>query len=126
MTTRILLASAVLATCVTVTLAQSNVLPATALMKENGRYMYGVLGRMAKGEVAYDQAKVDEAIAKLAEDAAKIPAAFPESSKGKVTPDSRYSTSTKAWDNRADFEEYAKNLSKVISDNRGKIKSLEG
>ena len=90
-------------------------------MKDMSQPMYGVLNRMVKGEVPYDQAKASEALAKLADVAPKIPQAFPASSKGKTSPDTRYSASPKVWDNRADFEEYASNLAKTIADSRGKV-----
>ena len=123
---RVVLAVAAAAVSVTVVSAQSNVLPSTATMKGMSQPMYGVLNRMVKGEVPYDQAKANEAIAKLADTAPKIPQAFPATSKGKTSPDTRYSASPKVWENRADFEEYATNLAKTIADNRGKVTSLDG
>ncbi len=126
MIVRTLIAAAAAAVGVTAVSAQSEVLSSTKLMREQGQAMYRVLNGMVKGEVPYDQAKANEAIATLAGTAPKIPEAFPASIKGKTTSDSRFSTSPKAWDNRADFEEYAKNLAKAIADNRGKITSLEG
>ncbi len=126
MISRVLLAAAVAALGMTAVSAQSDVLPSTALMKEQSQAMYGVLNRMAKGEIPYDQAKANDAIAKLATLTSKIPGAFPASSKGKMSPNTRYSASPKIWDNRADFEEYATNLAKAIADNRGKITGLDG
>ena len=123
---RIVLAVAAAAIGITAVSAQSNVLPGTVAMKDMSQPMYGVLNRMVKGEVPYDQAKASEALAKLADVAPKIPQAFPASSKGKTSPDTRYSASPKVWDNRADFEEYASNLAKTIADSRGKVTSLEG
>ena len=105
--------------------AQSGQLPSTTLMKEQGAAMYGILNRMAKGEMPYDQAKVDEALAKLATTSANIPKAFPESSKGKSSPDTRYYASPKVWETRSDFEEYAANVSKAVQDSRGKVKNLD-
>jgi cytochrome c556 len=118
-------------TCISVALSQwaladTEVLPSTALMKEQSQAMYRVLDKMVKGELPYDQGKANAAVDKLVMTSAKIPQAFPESIKGKTSTNSRYSTSPKAWSNRADFEEYAKNLSKAIAENRSKITSLEG
>ncbi|MBI3759978.1 MAG: cytochrome c [Deltaproteobacteria bacterium] len=123
---RALMAAAAVAIGVTAVSAQSEVLSSTKLMREQGQAMYRVLNGMVKGEMPYDQAKADEALATLAGTAPKIPEAFPASIKGKTTPDSRFSTSAKAWENRADFEDYAKNLAKAIAENRGKVTSLEG
>ena len=125
MRNRFVAAIAIIALGATAVVAQSALLSSTSLMRDQARSMYSVLNKMVKGEIPYDQAKVDDAVAKLAADAAKIPAAFPASIKGKTSPDSRYSSSPKVWDNRADFEEYASNLSKAINEFRGKAKSLE-
>jgi cytochrome c556 len=51
-------------------------------MKENGKNLGSVLGAMAKGEKPYDQAAVDAAVAKLAENAKAIGTLFPENTKG--------------------------------------------
>jgi cytochrome c556 len=118
----ILTAVAVSATAV---LAQSDDLSSTKLMKEQAGAMYGVLNRMQKGEIPFDQAKAEEALAKLATTSAQIPAAFPASNKGKSSPGSHFTASAKVWDNRADFEEYAHNLAKAIGDQKGKITSLD-
>ena len=126
MITRIVFAVAAAAIGATAVWAQSTALPSTTIMKELGQSAYGVLNRMVKGEIPYDQAKADEALAKMAAAAPKIPEAFPASSKGKSTPDSRFQASSKVWDTRSDFEEYAANLTKAITDNRGKVTSLDG
>ena len=123
---RTLMAAAAVAIGVTAVLAQSEVLSSTKLMREQGQAMYRVLNGMVKGEIPYDQTKANEALASLTASAPKIPEAFPASIKGKTTADSRFSSSSKIWENRADFEEYAKNLAKAIAENRGKVTSLEG
>jgi cytochrome c556 len=110
----------------TVSSAQQDVLSGTAIMRDMAQPMYRVLNRMVKGELPYDQSKADEALTAIVALTPKIPSAFPASNKGKVTPDSRYAASPKVWETRADFEEYAANLSKAISDNRSKVKSLAG
>ena len=125
MMTRIVLAIAVAAFGVTAVVAQSDLLSSTALMREQAQATYNVLNKMVKGEIPYEQAKVDDAVAKLVATAARIPQAFPASIKGKTSANTRYSASPKVWDNRADFEEYASNLSKAIVDLRGKAKSLD-
>ena len=106
--------------------AQSDKLPSTKLMSEQSQYLYRGLNLMVKGETPYDQGKADELFGKLIETAAKIPAAFPESSKGHAPPDARYSASPKVWENKADFEAHAAKLAKTLHDNRSKAKTLDG
>lgn len=126
MIVRIVLAGATLALGLTSVLAQSAVLPGTALMREQGQLAYRQLNGMVKGEIPYDKAKAEEAFDKLVDTSKKIPAAYPASSKGQSTADSRFSPSAKVWDNRADFEAHAAKLAKVIEDNRGKVGTLDG
>jgi cytochrome c556 len=106
--------------------AQSDLLPSTKLMREQGQHLYRGLNAMVKGEAPYDQAKVDELFGHLITTAAKIPEAFPESSKGKTSPNGRYSASPKVWENKAEFNEHVAKLSKAVQDNRAKAKTLDG
>lgn len=112
--------------CFASALAQSDVLPSTALMREQSQALYRDLNTMAKGEAPYDKAKAEAAIAKLKETSARIPAAFPESSKGKATPNGRYSASEKVWSDKAEFSTRAANMVKVINDNGSKVDTLDG
>ncbi|MGN6310946.1 MAG: c-type cytochrome [Xanthobacteraceae bacterium] len=84
-------------------------------MKENGKNIGGVLGAMAKGEKPYDQAAVDAAIAKLAENAKTMGTLFPENTKG-LKADGKYSASPKIWENRADFDSHVANYTKAINE----------
>lgn len=95
------------------------------LMKEQGRSMYGVLGRIERGQEPYDQAKVDAAFAQLAATAPKIKTLFPEDSKPKDMPTKGYIASEKIWQNKADFDQWADKLEKAIADNRAKVKDPE-
>ena len=123
---RTVLAATAVAIGLSSAVAQSDLLPSTKLMREQGQHLYRGLNLMAKGEVPYDQAKTDELFAKLIETASKIPAAFPESSKGKTPPDARYSASPKVWDNKAEFNARAAKLAKELQDNRAKAITLDG
>ncbi|MBN8975104.1 MAG: cytochrome c [Rhizobiales bacterium] len=84
-------------------------------MKENGKNLGGVLGAMAKGEKPYDQAAVDAAVAKLAENAKAIGTLFPENTKG-LKADGKYSASSKIWENRADFDSHVASYTKAVND----------
>ena len=96
-----------------------------ALMETQGNFTYNVLGGMARGRLPYDQAKVDEAFAQLAETSAKIPSLFPESSKGKTAAGSNYFTRDALWENKADVEARAAKLVKDVAELRSKVRSLE-
>ena len=106
--------------------AQSGVLPSTTLMGEQAQALYRELNGMVKGASPYDKAKADAAIATLKDTSSRIPSAFPESSKGKKSPNSRYSASPKVWENPDAFKAKAAALSKVINDNADKVSTLDG
>lgn len=92
------------------------------LMGANAKQFYGVLGRMQRGQEPYDQAKVDAAIATLAEDVGKIGAVF--SIKAMPEKRSDYDASPKIWENKADFDAKTAALVKAVADNRD-IKGLD-
>lgn len=122
---RILLAGAMLGLGATSLVAQSSPVRERALlMKEQGRAFYGTLNRMARGQDPYDQAKVDQAFAILAQTAPKLPALY-ASAKGE-DPDAGYFANAKVWDNKADFDARLAKLKKDIEENQPKAKSLDG
>jgi cytochrome c556 len=84
-------------------------------MKENGKNLGGVLAAMAKGEKPYDQAAVDAALAKLAENAKALGSQFPDSTKG-LKADGKYSASPKIWENRADFDSHVASYTKTVNE----------
>jgi len=123
---RSLVAGCALILCVVTVAAQENAVEErSALMKTQGNYTYRVLNGMVRGQAPYDQAKVDDAFAKLAETAAKLPSIFPESSKGKVAANSNYYASDKVWENKADVEARIAKLAKDVADLRAKVRSLD-
>jgi cytochrome c556 len=95
-----------------------------ATMKANGRALGGTLSPMAKGDKPYDQAAVDAAMATLADCVAKMPNAFPESTKG-MKAEGDYSTSPKVWEDKAGFDAKVASFSKVVTDARAKIKDVD-
>ena len=110
---------------VTYAAAQAGLLPATVLMREQGQLAYRDLNNMVKGEAPFDKAKVEDILAKLSATATKIPAAFPESSKGKISAEGKYSASPKVWEQAADFKASATKLQQVVDSYRGKIGTLD-
>ncbi|MEZ5787246.1 MAG: cytochrome c [Xanthobacteraceae bacterium] len=93
------------------------------LMAEQGKAM-GALTKIARGEVPYDQATVDQAFAALKESASELPDLFPPTAKGE-DPDSDYYASEKVWENKADFDARLKKLITEIDANAPKAKDVE-
>ena len=81
---------------------------------------------MAQGKEPFDQAKAEASLAKMAEIAAQLAPLWPPNSKPPANPDTKYSSSTKIWDNKPDFEAKLANLTKSIAESRGKAKDVDG
>jgi cytochrome c556 len=80
--------------------------------------------RMANGKQPFDQAKAEAGLAKMSEIAAQLPPLWPPDSKA-VPPLPRYSSSSKIWDNKPDFEAKLATMTKAVADSRGKAKDLD-
>ena len=93
------------------------------LMRAQGKSMYGVILKMTKGEIPYDQAAVDTAIAALAESVPTIPTVFATNPKEDVV-NATYGSSQKIWQNKADFDSKIPPVVKAIADVKGKIKDV--
>ena len=94
------------------------------LMKSQGRSMYGVLGKMVKGETKYDQAAIDKALNDLQTDVAKIATVFTPNPKEDVV-NANFGASQKIWQNKADLDGKIPAVTKVIEDTKGKIKDAD-
>jgi len=94
------------------------------LMKTLAKPMYGVLGRMVRGQTAYDQASIDAALVQLEEGVRKIPSVFATNPKEDVV-GADYGSSQKIWQNKADFESKIPPVTKAIADAKGKIKDAD-
>jgi cytochrome c556 len=95
-----------------------------ATMKANGRAVGGTLAPMAKGDKPYDQAAVDAALAVLADCVAKMPNAFPDSTKG-VKGEGDYSASPKVWDDKPAFAVKVEGFSKAVAEAKASIKDVD-
>src|SRR5216684_2373160 len=93
------------------------------LMRAQAKSMYGVIGKMLKGDIPYDQAAVDTAIADLEQSVGKIATVFTPNPKEDVK-DATYGSSQKIWQNKADFDSKIPPVAKAIADVKGKIKDL--
>lgn len=121
---RPVLALTILAIGVSAAVAQQEAVKARKdLMSDNGKQFYGVLGRIQRGQMPYEQAKVDAALAALSEDAGKLGPAFAPN----VMPasSSDYDASAKVWQNKADFDAKVASFVKAVADNRSSVKDLE-
>ncbi|MGQ0681314.1 cytochrome c [Bradyrhizobium sp.] len=113
---RVLLAAAVVAAGASAVMAQQQVaVQQQNLMKAQARSMYGVLGKMVKGDTPFDKAAADAALKALADDVAKIPTVFATNPKQDVK-DATYGSSRKIWQNKADFDNKVPYVTKAIAD----------
>ena len=93
------------------------------LMRGQAKPMYGVILKMVKGEIPYDQAAVDASLKDLEESVPKIPTVFATNPKQDVV-NATYGASQKLWQNKADFDAKVPPVSKAIADAKGKIKDV--
>jgi cytochrome c556 len=90
------------------------------LMRSQAKSMYGVILKMTKGEIPYDQKQVDAAIADREQSVAKIAKTFEVNPKQDVV-NAHYGSSPKVWQNKADFDSKIPPVQKAIADVKGKI-----
>lgn len=90
------------------------------LMRSQAKSMYGVILKMTKGEIPYDQKAVDQAVASLEADVAKIAKTFEANPKQNVV-NATYGSSPKVWQHKADFDSKVPPVQKAIADVKGKI-----
>jgi len=113
---RVLVAAAVLTLGVSTVLAQQEVaVQQQNLMKTQGKSMYGVVLKMAKGEIPFDKAAADAALKALAEEVPKIPNVFTPNPKEYVA-NATYGASQKIWKDKAEFDAKVPPVSKAIAD----------
>jgi cytochrome c556 len=119
---RILVAAAVLALGVSAVVAQQDVaVQQQNQMKDQGKYMYGVVLKMVKGDTPFDQAAAEAALQALGESVAKIPTVFTTNPKEDVV-NATFGSSQKIWQSKADFDAKVPPVSKAIADTKGTFK----
>jgi cytochrome c556 len=89
-----------------------------------GRPFYGVLLKMSRGQIPYDQAAVEGALADLEKVVPTIPATFQPNPKMDL-PGADYVASPKVWENKADFDSKVPAVVKQITELKGKIKDVD-
>jgi cytochrome c556 len=90
-------------------------------MRSIGKAVYVTMLKMGKGDLPYDQAQVDAALAQLERDVPKIPGLFKNNPKEQVV-NATYGASQKIWQNKADFDSKVPPVIQAIADLKGKIK----
>ncbi|WP_369722608.1 cytochrome c [Bradyrhizobium sp. LLZ17] len=90
------------------------------LMRSQAKSLYSVILKMTKGDIPYNQKAVDEAIANLEADVAKISKTFEINPKQDVV-NATYGASPKVWQNKADFDSKIPPVQKAIAEVKGKI-----
>ena len=90
-----------------------------------GRPFYGVLLKMSRGQIPYDQAAVEAALSDLEKAVPTIPATFQTNPKMDL-PGADYVASPKVWENKADFDSKVPAVTKQITDLKGQIKDVDG
>jgi len=93
------------------------------LMKTQGKSMYGVMLKMVKGEIPYDQAAVTAAITELEAQVTKIPTVFTPNPKEDVV-NANFGSSQKIWQNKADFDAKVPPVAKTIAEVKGSVKDV--
>ena len=90
------------------------------LMRSQAKSLYTVILKTTKGDIPYNQKAVDEAIANLEADVAKIAKTFEVNTKQDVV-NATYGSSPKVWQNKADFDSKIPPVQKALADVKGKI-----
>ena len=93
------------------------------LMRAQGKSMYGVILKMVKGELPYDQKAIDAGIAQLQESVPTIAKVFETNPKEDVV-NATYGSSQKIWQNKADFDSKIPPVAKALADVKGTIKDV--
>jgi len=123
---RTVLATAAIAIGITAVAAQSDTIQKrNSLMSSMWKDGFASPYRMSSGKEPFDLAKAEAGLAKMSEIAAQLPPLWPPDSKPPANTKAKYSSSTKIWDNKPDFEAKLASLTKTIADNRGKAKDVD-
>ena len=93
------------------------------LMRAQAKSLYTVMLKTTKGEIPYNQAAIDAAIAQLEQSVPTIASVFAINPKEDVV-NATYGSSQKIWQNKADFDSKIPPVAKAIADVKGKIKNV--
>ena len=91
------------------------------LMRAQAKSVYVTILKMGKGDLPYDQAAIDAALAQLEASVPTIPKVFEKNPKEDVV-NATYGSSPKIWKNKADFDSKVPPVIKAVADLKGTIK----
>jgi cytochrome c556 len=80
--------------------------------------------KMSRGQIPFDQAAVETALADLEKAVPTIPATFQTNPKMDL-PGAEYVADPKVWENKADFDSKVPTVTKQITDLKGKVKDVD-
>lgn len=89
------------------------------LMSTMWREGLSPINRMVRGQEPYDKGAVERSFARLTEIAAQLQPLWPPGSMV-ANPTTRYTSSPKVWENKADFDARLARLQTVVADNRAR------
>jgi cytochrome c556 len=116
--TRMLLVSAALVAGISAVLAQSDpVKERNDLMASLWREGLRPVARMARGEEPFNREVVEKSYSRMAEITARLPPLWPAGSVPK-DPTTRYSSSPKIWENKADFDALLSKMASAVNETR--------
>ena len=95
------------------------------LMRAQAKSVYVTMMKMGKGDLPYDQAAIDAALAQLETSVPTIPKTFEQNPKENVV-NATYGSSPKIWQNKADFDSRVPPVIEAIAGLKGKIKDKAG
>ena len=119
---RLVLAAAVVALGATAVLAQSNVIETRQNLMKRNNDNAKIVSAMAKGEAAFDAAKVATAYSDWQDTAKKLPDMFPDNSKtGNKT-----RAKPEIWTNRPDFLAKVNDFAKAVAETKAEASTAAG
>ena len=101
---RAVFAVAVFALCMSVAVAQQDVVKERKALMKGNLDQAKIGAAMTKGEEPFDLAKAQKIFATFEDAAAKAPALFPANSQDEATADDPYTASPKIWEDMDDFK----------------------
>lgn len=93
------------------------------LMRAQAKSLYGVILKMVKGEIPYDQAAIDAALAQLEQSVPTIPTVFATNPNQDVV-NATYGSSQKVWRDKADFDSKVPPVIKAVAAAKSKVKDV--
>lgn len=122
---RLVVAAGVLVFGISAAVAQQNIaVQQDNLMRAQAKSLYSVIWKMVKGDIPYNQAAIDHALAELDKSVGTIAEVFTPNPKEDVV-DATYGASQKIWQNKADFDSRIPPVTKAIRSAKSTVKNAK-